>query len=167
MDDKNVANWVGGVALGMVLAAVAWLLVSQSPRTSGGNDTVSMRDRQVSRTVSAYTPTLDPIQRCIDAAVPGCLAGSSGPSGPPTPSDRGVQRSTRPAAVSVTAPPTQVPALSAPASPPPATRPPASPQPSSPQPSTPASPAPTRAPLHLKGPVPGGITSPPYTGPRP
>jgi hypothetical protein len=161
MDDHDLANWVGGVALGLVLAAVAWLLVSPSPGTRAGDDSVGLSDRQVSRIVSAYTPTFDPIQRCIDVAVSGCLPGSSGPSGPPTPSQRRTQRSTRPGAVMVAPPPTQVLAPSAPASVPPATPPPATPQTSSP------APAPTPAPVQLKGPVPGGNTSPPHTGPRP
>jgi hypothetical protein len=157
MDDQNVANWVGGVAIGLMLAAFAWLLVSPSPGTSGGNDQVS--DRQVSGTLFAHHRPLDQMRRCIDAAggVSGCPASSFAPSAPPTPSDRRVQQSTRPGAVGVTSLPAQVPALSAPASPPPATL----------QSSTPPPAAPARQPLPHHGPVPGGNTSPPHTGPHP
>ncbi len=39
MDDQMVSPWVGAMALAVMLAAlgaVAWLLVSLSPSTSGG-----------------------------------------------------------------------------------------------------------------------------------
>jgi hypothetical protein len=164
MDDKNVARWVGALALGLVLAAVAWLLVSPSPGTSGGNDQVRVSDRQLS--LSAHYRALGLMQRCIDAAaargVSGCVAASFGPSAPPTPSDRRLQRSTRPGAVGVTPVPIQVPAPSAPATLQPATL-----QPATPPPATPPSPAPTRRPVPRNGPVPGGNTSPPHTGPSP
>jgi hypothetical protein len=186
MDDPNLSPWVGAVALGMMLtalAAVTWLLVSLSPGPSGGD--LRVGDRQVSRPPFAHHRLPDQMQRCIDAdagrGVSGCVAASSAPPTPPTPSVHRVQRSTRPGAVGVTPPPTQVPSPSAPATlqastvqvsvvqqstPQQSTPQPSAPQPSAPQPSAPP-PAPTRQPLPHNGPVPGGNTSPPHTGPRP
>jgi|tagenome__1003787_1003787.scaffolds.fasta_scaffold20939178_2 hypothetical protein len=163
MDDENVADWVVAIALGLVLVAVAWLLVSPSPGTGGGNAPAPSSNRQIS--LSAHYRLLDQMQRCMDVAAgrrgSGCLAASSAPSGSPSPSVRPLQRSARLTAVAVAPPPTQVPEPSAPATVAPATLPPSSPQPS-PQP-----PAPALRPLPHNGPVPGGNTSPPHTGPRP
>lgn len=191
MDDPNLSPWVGAMALGMMLAAlgaVTWLLVSLSPGTSGSD--LRVGDRQVSRLPFAPHRLPDQMQRCSDAAagrgVSGCVAASSAPSAPPTPSVHRVQRSTRPGAVGVAPPPSQVPSPSAPATlqastvqvavlqpstpqpsaPQPSTLQPTTPQPSTPPPSTPHS-APTRQPLPHNGPVPGGNTNPPHTGPRP
>ena len=174
MDDQMVSPWVGAMALAVMLAAlgaVAWLLVSLSPSTSGGSDRVSVSERQVSRSLSPHHQLLAQRQRCIDAAAarggPGCVAASVAPSAPPIPADRRAQGSTHPAAVVVTPPTTQVSAPTTPASLPPSTQQASTQQPSTQQPSTPSQPAPTRHPSPHNGPVPGGNTSPPHTGPRP
>jgi hypothetical protein len=179
MDDRNVATWVGALALGLVLAAVAWLLVAPVPRMSGAGQ-AGPGDRQVSRTLSVHPHSLEEMQLCIDASairgLPGCVAASFVPS-LPTPSAHRAQRAAGQAPAGVTPPPSQVPAVSAPATPPPATvqpavfqpaDPPSSAPPSStpPPPTSPPS-APTRRPVPHKGPVPGGNTTPPHTGPRP
>lgn len=158
MDDQNVANWVGGAAIGLMLAAVAWVLVSPSSGTSGGNDPVPVSDRQASGTGFAIHRPLHQGQRCIAA---GCMAPRYAPSAPPTSSDRRVQGSNSPGAVGVMPPPAQVSAPAAPTSQPPPTQ-----QPSTSPPSTPP-PGPTQQRLPHHGPVPGGNTTPPQTGPRP
>jgi hypothetical protein len=161
MDDQDVANWVGAVALALVLAALGWLVVSPGPG-AGGGDEVRVSGRQGSWVVSPHLRPLDQMQRCVAAAgalgVSGCVAGPSTPSASPTPSDRSTPRSTSRGEVGVTPSPAEVPAPSAPAS-----LPPAQPQPSS----SPPPPVPTRLRVPHSGPVPGGNTSPPHTGPRP
>lgn len=177
MDDQGVtyshdaSYWVGAVVLGLVLAGVAWLLASLSTGTGGGRVQVRGSDRQVSRSLSAPHRLPDQTQRCIDAAaargVPVCTATSFAPSARATPSDRRAQRSTHQVAVVVTPPPTPGPAPSAPASIQPATLQPSTPPSSTPPSSTPPPATPTRRSLPHNGPVPGGNTSPPHTGPRP
>jgi hypothetical protein len=170
MDDQEVANRVGAVVLGLVLAALAWVLVFTSPRLTGGDDQLRVSGWQVLGAVSAHHhQPLHQLQRCIDAVAPGgvswCVAASSGPSAPPTQSDRLAQQGSGPDVVGVTPPPTPVVAPSGPATPRPVTL-----QPSTPRPSTPRPPTPARRPLPHKGPVPGGTggsTSPPHAGPRP
>lgn len=154
MDDKDVANWVGGVIVALTLAIGAWLLVSPSSETSGGVARLRVSDVHPSSTMSAQ-PRIRPsqMQRCINKGpapgVSGCVAASLVP---PTPADHRAQRSIRPGAVGVTSPATQVSPPSAPATLPA---------------STPATHTPTRQPLPHKAPVPGGNTNPPQTGPRP
>lgn len=184
-DVSYVSYWVAAVCGGLALVAVAWLLLSLSPGTSGGNALVRVSERQVSRPFAAHHRLPDQTQRCIDSAaargVSGCAAAPSAPSAPPAPSDRRAQRSTHPA-VEVSAPRTHVPpppastnpqpATLQPATlqsstPPPSNPPPSSPQSSNPPPPTSPHPSPTRPSLPHNGPVPGGDTSPPHTGPRP
>lgn len=172
MDERNVANWVGGAAVGLVLAAITWLLVFSSPGTGGGSDQVRVSDPRVARNIAARHRPLDQMQSCIDAAaarsVSGCAAASFAPSMPPTPSDRRVQRSTDRGAVGPGAPSVPVVAPSAPTSPPPATpQPSTSPPASTPPPQPTQHPASTQQPVSHTGPVPGGNTNPPHTGPRP
>jgi hypothetical protein len=180
MDDRNLANWVGGVALGLVLAAVAWLLVFVHP---GRHDDSPSANRR----------PVDQVQLCIDAAaaraVTGCVAASL--VEPPLPSDHRAQRPTRPGPT-VTSPPTHAPVSSAPAtsqaatsqqvtshstttqattSQPATTQPantqPANTQPANTQPANTQPPAQPQRPAAHSGPVPGGTTSSPHTGPRP
>jgi hypothetical protein len=160
MDDvQDLANWIGRVALGLVLAALAWVLVGVRP-TSGDHGQVHASGSQISGALTDHGP-LDHTQRCVDAAaarqVSGCAATSYALSAPPTPSDRRVQRSTGPRAVAVTPPPAQV-------SVPPVQ--PSLPQ-SNQQPSTQQPRAPTKRSVPHNGPVPGGATAPPHTGPQP
>ena len=149
LDDQDVSPWVGVMALGVLmaaLAAVAWLLVPVSHGPSGGNDQSHVSDRPLSRTLPAPHRPLDRMQRCGDVAtthgVPGCVAASFPPSAPPTLSARRVQRPTRPGALAVARSHTQVRTPSAPASPPPST--PASTPPTTP-PTTPPSTPPSAA----------------------
>jgi hypothetical protein len=165
MTDHKASYWFATVSGGLALVAVAWLLVSLDPGTSGGNVQVGASDRRVSHPLPRHHRVPNQMPRCIDATparVPGCLASPVAPSAPTTPPVRRVQRSTRPGTVGVTPPATQVPALSAPASPQPSTT-----QPSATPSPAPSSPAQARQPLPHNGPVPGGNTSPPHTGPRP
>jgi hypothetical protein len=153
-DDQDLANWIAVVALGLVLAALAWVLVTLRP-TSGGHGQVHASGSHVFGTLTDDGP-LNQTQRCIDAAatrqVSGCAARSFAPSAAPTPSDRRVQRSTGPRVVVVAAPPTQVPVPSVQASLLPSTQQPR---------------APTKRSMPHHGPVPGGTTTPPHAGPRP
>ena len=80
MHDPNVSPWVGVMALGVLLAAlaaVAWLLVPVSPGMSGGHDQSRVSDRPLFRTFAAPHRRLDRVQRCGDVAtthgVPGCV----------------------------------------------------------------------------------------------
>lgn len=173
MDDSDLSPLIGVMALGVMLAAVAavaWLLVPMSHVTNARSDQAGISARQVSPDVSTPARRHDRLRRCVDAAVSrggsGCAAA---PSASPTPPAHRSQRSARPGAVAVT--PTRTPEPSAPLTPQPTlpATPPApatTPQPSAPQPTTPA-PAPPQQPSSHHGPVPGGSTSPPHTGPRP
>jgi hypothetical protein len=162
MDDRNLANWVGGVALGLVLAAVAWLLLVPGPGAGGGRDQVRASERRVSQAWDPNRPPEHQMQRCVDAAaaraLTGCLVAAYVRPVQPTPSavPRAL-RPSRPVAVVVTPPPTHVPASAGPVNLPPATVPPSAPPP----------PAPTRQTSARNGPVPGGNTGPPHAGPRP
>jgi hypothetical protein len=170
MDDQEASYWsywVGAAALVLVLAAVAWLFVSTSAGTTDANVQAPVTVQQVSGTRPAHHQPRDRAQRCVDAAagrgVSGCVAETSAPSAPPTPSERRVHRSTLRAVVDVNAVASNVAIGSAPAaSPVTPTTPPSTPPPSTPPPAAPA-----RAPVPHHGPVPGGNTSPPHTGPRP
>lgn len=169
MDDRDVLPWVGAVALGVMLAALAalaWLLQPLFQGPSGGQTS--------SYPLSTHHRLLDPMRRCIDATatrgVPGCANPSFAPTAPSTPSQRRVQRSTRAASGRGTPPQTRVSTSSAPASRPPATSPPVAPSPTQPpatQPTPQPPPASTPSPSPHDGPVPGGNTAQPHTGPRP
>lgn len=177
MDDREVWPWIGAVAIGamlVALAALVWLLEPLSHGTSGDNIQVPLSDGQVSRAASTHhrathARPLDRIQRCIDAPAPHGASGcaSFAPTAPPTPADRRGQQPARPHPVADTAPITQVAATSAPATQAPSTQAPATQAPATqaPAPSAPASP--TQQPSPHDGPVPGGNTSAPHVGPRP
>lgn|SRR5690349_18643913 len=168
MDDRNLANWVGAGTLGLALAAAAWMLVSPSTGARGPDQVRVSGGRHVSHAWDPNRPPEHQRQRCVEAAaargVTGCAAASSLRFAPPTLPALRAQPVTRAGALGATPPPTQV-LASAPATVQPSTPQPSSPSPSTAQPSTP--PTPTRQPLAHHGPVPGGSTSPPTTGPRP
>jgi hypothetical protein len=173
MNDLDVVDGIGAAALGLAIVAAAWLLLSPGPGASRADEQVRVSDRTVTSSLDARHRPLDQARHCSDAVaaagVAGCVAA---PLAPTTPSDRAVDRATPATGVSarltqvsppststlqqVTLQPTtlQLATLS-------------SPTPSSPTPSSPArqSPGPTSSPHD--GPVPGGSTSPPQTGPSP
>jgi len=156
MDDRQVANWAAGVVIGLMLAVAAWLLVTPSSGASGGDGQVRVSDVQPSRTIPTQSHSRPgQMQRCVDKGpapgVSGCVAAFPTSSSRPATSDRRLQRSTRPGAAAVTPPPTRALAPSS----------------ATPQPSTPPPTAPARRPAPHHGPVPGGSTSAPHTGPRP
>jgi hypothetical protein len=85
MDDQEVANWVGGVAIGLMVAVGAWVLVSPASGTSGGDEQVRLSNGQPS------SATSEPLRsqagqtlRCAPARAAtgftGCLAAPA-PSG--------------------------------------------------------------------------------------
>jgi hypothetical protein len=166
MDDRTVSPWVGALALGVALAALAavvWLIAPLSHDTSGITDQVSVE--QVPHALSPHHRLLNRMERCSDSAstrgMPGCAAASFPTSAPPassSPPDRRAHRSTRPVAAVVAPPSSQVSVAPAPASPAPAIV---------TQTATPAPVTATRQASPHGGPVPGGTTSPPHTGPRP
>ena len=46
MDDQRLANWVGAGALGLVLAAVVWLLVSPGSGSGGSDELLQVNGTQ-------------------------------------------------------------------------------------------------------------------------
>ena len=162
----HVSYVVAVVCGALALAAAGWLLVSVSHGPSSGQVRVSGSDPERSRPFVTHHRVHSPLQRCIDATasrgVPGCPASSSARSASPQLSDRHLRRPARLSTREVKTRVAPAPAPSTPQSPPSS-----NPQPATTQSSTPSVPTSTPRRLPHNGPVPGGNTGPPHTGPRP
>ena len=69
MDDRRIANWVGGVAIALILATMGWLLVSRGSGATGGQNALGDAVAgQPSPTTAAHHRTADQLQGCLDTA---------------------------------------------------------------------------------------------------